>query len=178
MPNNFPGGPKGAMINPSNDNRHNQVDLNRGGSPRPDFVKRIPPASRGGFGQNGQRVAVRAPMPAGRGGTGNPASRGGAAIGSMSPDRRVPGHGGSPQHGDRMQAKPRGGGFGVPPTQNAHAPGNVRDYAPSNPAPSAGNTSGRSYRLIAGRFKRAAMGARPSAGNSGKYGSPPITSNT
>jgi hypothetical protein len=41
----------------------------------------------------------------------------------------------------------------------------------------AGNTSGKAYRMIAGRFKRAAMGAKPSGGG-GKYGSPPVTSNT
>lgn len=178
MASNFPGGPKGAMINPSNDFNHNQVDpTNRSGGPRYGQEKRIPSGHRGGFGQHGQKVYNRAQMPSGRSGSANPAGRGGASIGAFTPDRAIPNHGGSPQHGDRMQSKPRGGGFGVPPHENAHAPGKVRNYAPANPQPSAGNTSGRSYRLIAGRFKRAAMGAKANA-PSGKYGSPPIDTNT
>ena len=150
-----------------NDDRHNLPDSNAGGSPRGGKgTLPIAPAQRGGFGQQGQRKTVNASMGGGRSGAGNPASRGGSAIGSMQPHARVPGHGGSPQKGNLNVERQFGksGQSGVPG-------GN-----PTQPPPGAGNTSGRSYRLIAGRFKRAAMGAKASSG--GSYGAPPVTSNT
>jgi hypothetical protein len=49
----------------------------------------------------------------------------------------------------------------------------------TNVQPSSGNTSGRGYQLIAGRFKRAAMGSRSSGSESrGSYGGTPVSSNT
>lgn len=160
-------GPKGAMDNPSNDLRHNNIDSNRGGSPIGGQRKPIPPAQRGGFGHQGQRVVKRAPMGGGRSGSGNPASRGEQSIGSMSPETRVPGHGGSPQRSSMNVPRQ----FGKP--GQSDVPGGN----PTQPPPGPGNTSGRSYQLIAGRFKRAAMGAKPTSGG-GKYGAPPVTSNT
>jgi hypothetical protein len=166
----FPAINKGMIDIPGNDSRHNQTDLNQGGSPR-NVQKRVPPAQRGGFGHQGQRVHVQAGMGGARGGTGNPATRGGQSIGSMSPEKNVPGHGGSPAGKNPGLRSNLSSGFG----QSGQS--GVPNYGPANPQPSSGNTSGRSYRLIAGRFKRAAMGAQPSTG-SGKYGSPPVSSNT
>lgn len=162
--------PKGSLI-AGNDDRHNLADDNQGGSPRGGAgTKRVALAQRGGVGHQGRdRVHQRAQMPAGRGSRGNPAARGGTPV-HMRPDQRVPGHGGSPQKRGNIPA-PRGGGFG------RHGQENVPQYPHSQPKPSAGNTSGRSYQLISGRFKRKAMGAKPS-GDSGKYGSPPVSSNT
>lgn len=162
----------GRIDIPGNDSKHNFTDGNGGGGPRQQ-VKRVSPAQRGSFGHNGQRVHTRANMSGARGGSGNPASRGGfngqARGGAFQPENRVPGHGGSPQHrgGAGTGANfGRGGQTGVPG-------GN-----PTQPQPSAGNTGGRSYRLIAGRFKRAAMGAKGNQGSSGSYGSAPVSSNT
>jgi len=161
--------PKGSMISPENDTRHNLIDVNQGGSPRGGKgTKNIAPASRGGFGHNGRDiVAQRSSMGGGRAGSGNPASRGGTPS-KMRPDTRVPGHGGSPQGAQRFQKAHQ---FGKSGQQN------VPTNPHANPKPTAGNTSGRSYRLIAGRFKRAAMGARPTGGG-GKYGGAPVTANT
>lgn len=156
-----------APDNPNNDSRHDNVDPNQGGSPLGGARKKVPPAQRGGFGHQGQRVVSRAPMGGGRSGSGNPASRGGSSIGSMSPQARIPGHGGSPQKGNLQVPRQ----FGKP--GQAGVPGGK----PTQPPPGPGNTSGRSYALIAGRFKRAAMGAKPSGGG-GKYGAPPVSSNT
>lgn len=167
--------PKGSMIAPGNDTRHNLTDDNKGGSPRGgQGTKNIPTGQRGGFQQQGRdKVYVKAGMSGARGGTGNPASRGGfsgqARGGAFTPDKRVPGHGGSPQ---RRGGAGTGKGFGDP--GQAKVPGGNPTQSP----PGAGNTSGLAYRRIAGRFKRAAMGARPTSSSSGKYGSPPVTSNT
>ena len=171
-----------------NDSRHNQTDSNMGGSPLGGKgTKNIPPVQRGGFGQNGRDPVVqRANMGGGRSGSGNPASRGGfrgeARGGASTAETRVPGHGGSPQVKEPRGGDPsmKGGGFGHAGQgqQNTITPGALPSYGSTNPKPSSGNTSGRSYQLIAGRFKRAAMGAKASSGSSGKYGSAPVTSNT
>lgn len=163
----------GRIDIPGNDSRHNFTDPNQGGGPFGGAgTKRVPPAQRGGFAHQGQRVHVKAKMPTGRGSSGNPASRGGfrgqARGGAFQPESRIRSHGGSPQH---RGGAGTGADFGRP-GQSGVPGGN-----PTQARPGAGNTSGRSYQLIAGRFKRAAMGARPT-GNSGKYGSPPVSSNT
>jgi len=160
--------PKGSMIAPSNDTRHNLTDSNKGGSPRPGD-RPIPPALRGGVGHNGRDiVAQRASMRGARSGSGNPAARAGA-VQHETAQTRVPGHGGSPQGAQRFPAAHQFGKSGQK---------GVPSYTHTNPKASAGNTSGRSYRLIAGRFKRAAMGARASQGSTGKYGGQPVTANT
>lgn len=161
--------PKGAIDIPGNDDRHNFQDPNSGGGPR-SMPKPVPGSARGGFGHKGQRVHVRAQMPRGRGPAGNPASRG-SQPGAMRPDQRISGHGGSAQTGARMPGFQARGGMG------ASGQSDLPSYPKSSPQPSAGNTSGRSYRLIAGRFKRAAMGAKPT-GDGGKYGSNPVSANT
>lgn len=163
------------MSIPGNDSKHNFPDPNGGGGPRHQ-PNRIPPKQRGGFGQHGQKRTVTASMGGGRSGSGNPASRGGfpgeARGGSMQPESRIPGHGGSPQHRDSMPPG-RGAGFGGQGNQGQS------DYPNSNPQPGAGNTGGRSYKLIAGRFKRSAMGAKGGGSEmSGAYGGAPVSSNT
>lgn len=166
-PARWPVFPKSDLDTPGNETKHNLPDRNRGGSPR-DVSKHVPLAQRGGFQQQGRdKVYNRASMGGGRSGSGNPASRGGSNIGSFTPDARIPKHGGSPQKGDLQVSRQ----FGKP--GQAGVPGGN----PTQPPPGAGNVHGRSYRLIAGRFQRAAMGAKPTK-NSGKYGSPPVTSNT
>jgi len=150
---------------PGNDSHHNLPDPNRGGGLR-HVPKQIPQAQRGGFGQKGNGPA-RGTMGRGRSSSGNPASRDGRNIGSMTPQTRIPGHGGSPQRGNLQVQRQFGksGQQGVP------------SYPHADPKPGAGNTSGASYRMIAGRFKRAAMGAKPTGGG-GKYGAPPVSTNT
>lgn len=160
--------PAGSMISPGNDTRHNLTDTNKGGSPR-SMPKKVPAAQRGGFGHQGRdRVHLKARMGGARGGTGNPASRAGAVTHDTAHARNPNGGGGVQQRGSAGLGQR--GGFGHSGQTN------VPNYGPSNPTPGAGNTSGRSYQLIAGRFKRKAMGARPSQG--GSYGSPPVTANT
>lgn len=163
-------GPMGSMAIPGNDSKHNLTDQNSGGGPSGRKAS-IPPARRGGTGHNGRDISPRVSMGGGRSGSGNPASRGGASIGSMRPNASIPGHGGSPQKRNNIPA-PRGGGFGQ------HGQNGVPSYSHSQPKPGAGNVAGRSYKLIAGRFKRAAMGAQANSGSSGKYGSAPVTQNT
>lgn len=171
----FPMGPKTGMGIPGNDSKHNFADPNQGGGPLSDGGT-MPATQKGGFGHQGRdRVHVKANMGGARSGSGNPASRGGfrgqSRGGAFNPEARISGHGGSPQTRSNIAA-PRGGGFGKSGQQDV--PG-VR----SNPKPGAGNTSGRSYRLIAGRFKRAAMGAKAGQGDAmGSYGSAPVTANT
>jgi len=164
------------MSIPGNDSKHNFPDPNGGGGPRHQ-PNRIPPKQRGGFGQHGQKRTASAPMGGGRSGSGNPASRGGfpgeARGGAMKPEARISGHGGSPQHRGSIDQRSRGGAFGGQQNDG------LSDYPNSNPAPGAGNTSGRSYKLIAGRFKRAAMGAKGGGSDmQGAYGGAPVTSNT
>ena len=160
------------MSIPGNDSKHNFPDPNGGGGPR-HTPSSIPPKHRGGFGQHGQKRTTTASMRGGRSGSGNPASRGGSPV-HMRPDTRVPGHGGSPQHRGGADQHTRGAAFG------GHGNQDVSDYGHANPAPGVGNTSGRSYKLIAGRFKRAAMGAKGGGSESAKgaYGGAPVTSNT
>ena len=158
----------GQMDVPGNDSKHNKTDPNQGGGPRHNPAH-IPPAKRGGTGHQGRDIVThRASMSGGRGSSGNPAARG-ATPGSFHPEARIAGHGGSPQH--------KGGagshqGFGTSGQQG------VPSGAHADPQPGQGNTSGTSYRMIAGRFKRAAMGARSSQGSSGSYGGSPVTQNT
>lgn len=164
------------MSIPGNDSKHNFPDPNGGGGSRHNPA-RVPPKQRGGFGHHGQKVSGRAVMTRGRGGTGNPASRGGftgeARGGSMRPDQRVPGHGGSPQHRGGADQRTRGAAFGGQGNEG------LSDYPNANPQPGAGNLAGRSQRLIAGRFKRAAMGAKGSGSDmKGAYGGAPVTANT
>ncbi len=165
----------GMIDIPGNDTRHNLTDPNKGGSPRGgQGMKKVPIADRGGFEHQGRdRVAVRASMSGGRSGSGNPASRGGfkgvARGGSFQPEARIPGHGGSPQE---RGGQGSGRNFGVSGQQG------VPSGKHANPKPGAGNTKGLAYRRIAGRFKRAAMGAKPTSSDSGKYGSPPVSANT
>jgi len=172
MPPRWPVFPKAQIDVPGNDDRHNLKDDNKGGSPRGQqgaSQSRVPVPQRGGTGTNGRdKVFVKAGMGGARSGSGNPASRGGTPV-NFQPDKRVPGHGGSPQH---RGGAGTGAQFGKP-GQKGVPGGN-----PTNGPAGAGNTSGLAYRRIAGRFKRAAMGARPTGGNSGKYGSPPVSSNT
>lgn len=160
--------PAGSMI-AGNDDRHNLPDDNMGGSPRGGKgTKNIPPAQRGGFGHQGRDiVAQRAPMGGGRSGSGNPAGRGGI-IGNMQPDKRVAGHGGSPQGAQRMASAHQFGQSGQR---------NVPSYPHANPKPGPGNLAGRSAKLIAGRFNRKAMGAKATK-ESGKYGGNPVSTNT
>jgi len=175
MPPKFPAIARGQNIDsPGNDDRHDRPDSNRGGSPRELRAgkEKVPPAKRGGFGQQGRDpVYIKAQMGGARSGSDNPAGRGGfsgeARGGNFTPEKRVSGHGGS--------ATNRGGaGSGANFGNNGQS--NLPTYGNSNPKPSSGNTSGRSYKLIAGRFKRAAMGAKASQG--GSYGAPPVSSNT
>lgn len=165
--------PKGARID-GNDDSHNFTDPNSGGGPAAPVVRNsnaVPNAQRGGAFQSGKKQYARTGIHGGRGGSGNPASRGGMpSVGRQSfpSESRVPGHGGSPQH--------RGGagtsqGFGT--SGQVDVPG-VR----SNPQPGAGNTGGRMAKRITGRFNNKSKGQR-ATGTVGSYGDrAPITANT
>src|SRR5450432_499948 len=135
MPSRYPAmqTPAGSMIG-GNDSRHNKTDPNQGGSPLGGKgTKSIPPAQRGGFAHNGRDiVAQRASMSGGRSGSGNPASRGGS-VGNFQPDKRVAGHGGSPQGAQRMQSANQFGKSGQR---------NVPSYPHANPKPGPGNIAG------------------------------------
>lgn len=162
----YPAVTAGRMDIPGNDSKHNKRDLNQGGGPSGRAAS-IPHAARGGTSHQGRdRVHVKASMPAGRGSAGNPASRG-ATPGSFNPETRNPNRGGGVQ--TKKTNIPRQ--FGKP--GQAGVPGGN----PTQPPPGAGNTSGKSYQLIAGRFKRAAMGAKATK-QSGSYGGPPVSTNT
>ena len=187
----FNGGqPKGALLH--NDDSHNFPDQNRGGGPHGVRNKpAVRPSDRTGA---GTRFNGRDPAPStslrGREVSGNP----GASVGrkggvggsggfdsegrqSFTPDTRVPGHGGSPQHRERETPGDFHKRGGVGAHGQEFTPGGRQSDTGS--ATSTGNPGGRSYRLIAGRFKRAAMGARASGEDShGAYGSPPVTANT
>lgn len=168
----------GQIDVPGNDNRHNSTDPNQGGGPRggKGFRGNVPPSNRGGFGHQGRdRVHGGAAMTRGRSGSGNPAGRGGfsgeARGGAFKPEARVSGHGGSPQHRGGAGS---GAQFGKPGQRGV--PGGNPTHGPAG----AGNTSGRSAKLIAGRFNRKAMGASASQGDSmgGRFGGPPVSTNT
>ncbi len=159
--------PKGSLLH--NDDTHNFTDPNSGGGPRA-VGKRVPHSQRGGVGHGGQR-SHGSPSGSPRPTTPNPAGRGSVPA-KFHPERRVPGHGGGPQMKGDFELRHHGG-FGH--SGQRDVPGN---QGHAHPQPGAGNTSGRSHRLIAARFRRAAMGARTSGKENGKYGSPPVTANT
>jgi hypothetical protein len=161
--------PKGSLLH--NDDSHGFTDPNQGGGPLSDGSASSTPANkRGGFGHPGRGGAKTIRRGGGRATAPNPASRGGT-IKSFPSETRNPNRGGAVTSGKGNVRPPARGGFthsgqqGVPSARHA------------NPPLKAGNTGGRSYKLIAGRFKRAAMGAKPT-GSSGKYGAPPVTTNT
>lgn len=170
--------PKGSLLH--NDDSHNFTDPNSGGGPLP--VGSSPSAhKRGGFGAKGQQSKGSglagahhpvSPNPA-RHSITNPGPRGAA----FNPESRIPGHGGAPQHREREIPGDfhKRGGVGARGQQHT-----VHDYSHDTQVrPSGGNTGGRSYKLIAGRFKRAAMGTRSSGSEShGQYGSAPVNENT
>jgi hypothetical protein len=165
-----------------NEGRQNRTDSNSGGSPLGGYgTKRINTGQRGGVAHDGRdRAAASASIRGTRGSSGNPASRGGfsgeARGGAFKPDARISGHGGSPQAG-RAPATDFAsrGGFGANGQggSNRIASGRLPTGNSSNPQPAgSGNTSGRSYQMIAGRFKRGAMQRRPEG--KGSYGGPPV----
>ena len=173
------GQPKGALLH--NDDSHNFADSNNGGSPLPRGSNPSP-HSRGGFAAKGQESQGAGLGGSSRSSAGNPASRGGSVSArSGQPESRVPGHGGSPQHREREipgDFHKRGGvvAHGQEFVPGSHKSDTSRMGGGSQ---GSGNTSGRSYNLIAGRFKRAAQGARGGGSEmKGQYGSAPVTSNT
>lgn len=173
-------GPVNPVVNRNlsmagNDDRHDQRDPNRGGSPTLKSRKKVAPAQRGGFGHQGQRVHVRAAMPGGRPGAGNPADRGSVRpVGrqSFTPEQRNPNKGGGVQVRTPGLGPARGGGFGAQPNGKD---GTVSDYGHANPPMTAGNTSGRMATRITGRFNNKSKGV---GGNTGKYGGPPVRLDT
>jgi len=167
--------PKGARID--NEGSHNFTDPNSGGGPAAPVVrnvKAVPNAHRGGPYQSGQKQYTNTSIRGTRGGTGNPASRGGMpSVGRQSfpSETRVSGHGGSPQTRSNIPAPANRGGFGH--TGQSGVPG-VR----TNPQPSAGNTAGRMAKRITGRFNNSSKGKR-ATGTVGSYGDrAPVTANT
>ena len=160
----------GQMDVPGNDSKHNKLDPNSGGGPRHNPAH-IPPAKRGGTGHNGRDISPRASMSGGRSGSGNPASRAGS-VGSFDPEANIGGHGGSPAGKSAGLRSNVGGGFGQSGQRG------VPSGSHADPQPGQGNTSGRSYQMIAGRFKRAAMGAKASQGSTGNWRGGPVTQNT
>ncbi len=165
--------PKGAKLD--NELSHNFTDPNSGGGPAAPVVrnaKPIPPAHRGGPYQSGQRQYARTSIHGGRGGSDNPATRGGFPV-HMTPDTRVPGHGGSPQTRSNIPPPQGRGGFG-----HSGKTGTVNQYGNANPQPGAGNMSGRMAKRITGRFNNRSKGAK-ATGTVGSYGDrAPITANT
>lgn len=179
----FDGGQaKGALLH--NDDSHNFPDLNSGGGP--SGVRNKPSVSPRDRSGAGTRANGRDPAPStslrGRGGSGMPSgSYRSEGRDSSNPDSRIPSHGGAPQHREREIP----GDFHKRGGVGAHGQEFVPGGRQSNVqragggATSSGNVGGRSYRLVAGRFKRAAMGARASGGESrGTYGSQPVSANT
>jgi hypothetical protein len=167
--------PKGAKL--ENDDSHGFTDPNSGGGPAAPVVrnaKRVPDAHKGGPYQSGQKQYTSTSIHGGRGGSGNPASRGGMpSVGRQSfpSETRLPGHGGSPQTRSNIAPPANRGGFGHSGQQGV--PG-VR----TNPQPGAGNVGGRMAQRITGRFNNSSKGKR-SGGTVGSYGDrAPVTSNT
>ena len=140
---------KGAKLD--NDAHHNFEDPNGGGGSAAPVVRnslRVSTNHRGGFGSRGTARVPRTSL-SGRGGTGNPANRGGfqsEGRNSFTPEARVPGHGGSPQVRDNMNNVSGRGGFGNSGQRN------VPSYTHANPSPGAGNLSGRMAARIAKHF--------------------------
>lgn len=174
--------PKGSLLH--NDDsifgHKNQLDQNGGGGPHGTRNKPAVSTSQrtgAGSGANGQRGPAK-PSGATHATASNPANRGGfngeARGGSFQPEARVPGHGGSPQHRERETPGDFHKRGGVGAQGQEFVPGGHS----SSVQPSSGNTSGQSYKMIAGRFKRAAMGARGGGQSSGNYGGAPVTANT
>lgn len=168
--------PKGARID--NDSSHGFTDPNKGGGPAAPVVrnaKRVPDAHKGGPYQSGQKQYVSTGIHGGRGGSGNPADRGGMpSVGRQSfpSETRVPGHGGAPQVRDNMDTVAGRGGFG-----HSGQTG-LPSYGATNPKPGAGNMGGRMAKRITGRFNNASKGPK-AGGNVGSYGDrAPITANT
>ena len=172
----------------------NRPDLNAGGGPSGRKVS----ASSSDRTGAGTRFSGRDHAPStslrGRGGSGNPGasagSRGGVggSLGapaegrqSFTPDTRISGHGGSPQHREREIPGDFHKRGGVGAHGQEFVPGgrqsNVQRMGGGVTTP--GNVGGTTYRQIKGRFTRRAMGARPSGQESrGQYGSAPVTENT
>jgi hypothetical protein len=175
--------PKGAFID--NEAHHNFTDANNGGGPAMRNRSAMSMRGRSGAGTNanGRDPAPSASL-GGRGGSGMPSgSFRSEGRDSSTAETRVPSHGGSPQHRERMDGAFEARGGVAAPGQSGLP--NYRGTGTSNlqrnggNVTGAGNTSGRSQRLIAGRFKRAAMGARSSGSESkGSYGAAPVTANT
>jgi hypothetical protein len=168
--------PKGSKLD--NDKSHGHTDPNSGGGPAAPVVrnaKSISNARRGGPYQSGQRQYSTTDIHGGRGGSGNPANRGGMpSVGRQSfpSETRVPGHGGSPQTRSNIPPPSNRGGFG----QSGQT--KVITGPSSNPQPSVGNTSGRMATRITGRFNQKSKGAK-AGGNVGSYGDrAPVTANT
>lgn len=164
--------PKGAKID--NDANHGRLDPNSGGGPTITNRQRVPDAHRGGPYQSGQRQYSRTSIHGGRGGSDNPAGRGGMpSVGRQSfpSETRNPNGGGGPQVRSNIPPPANRGGFGH--TGQSGVPG-VR----TNPQPGAGNTAGRMAKRIAERFNNKSKGPR-ATGNVGSYGDrAPITANT
>jgi hypothetical protein len=185
--------PKGSLLHNESAifGSKNRPDMNAGGGPSGRKAIVAPRQRTGaGSGANGRNNLKAKPTGPTHATAGNPASRGGpngeargrgAGVASES---RIPGHGGSPQHREREIPGDfhKRGGIGahgqefVPSGRKSDTSRNVTSGAGPQ---GAGNTGGKAYNLIAGRFKRAAMGARASSGESrGAYGGAPITANT
>jgi hypothetical protein len=157
--------PKGSLLH--NDDSHNFTDPNQGGGPAAPVQRnslRVPDSQKGGMGMSGR--PVRGPMPslAGRGGTGNPASRGSVTpVGRQSfpSEVRNPGHGGSVQTRNPLGAPPaHRGGFGRSGQQG------VPSYPHANPQPKAGNLASRMSQRISGHFNNASK-KNPNRGMAG-----------
>lgn len=204
MPPRFPvtktyngGAPKGSLLH--NDDsifgRMNRTDMNRGGGPTGAKASVSQNARTGaGTRANGRDPAPSHNFGGGRGSSGNPGASagtrggvGGSGIsgeargGAFSPETRIAGHGGSPQHREREIP----GDFHKRGGVGAHGQEFVPGGSKSNlqrmggNVTGSGNTSGTTHRQVAGNFKRKAMGARASGGeNRGSYGAPPISANT
>ena len=191
MPPKFPamkgyngGAPKGSLLH--NDDSifgsKNRPDLNSGGGPSGRAAS-VPTRGRTGAGTsaNGRDPAPSTSL-SGRGGSGMPSAPfRSEGRDSSTAETRVPSHGGSPQHREREIPGDFHKRGGVGAHGQEFVPGGRQSDTSrmGGGVTTAGNTSGRAQRLIAGRFKRAAMGARSSGGDSrGQYGSQPVTSGT
>lgn len=152
--------PKGSKLD--NDKNHGHTDPNSGGGPTIRKRQHIPNASRGGPYQSGQRSYGGSASGNSRGPSGNPASRGGAAIVSMQPDDNNPNPGGAPGMADAL-----GGDFAARGGTLAHGQAGVPGGHNTNvPAQTTrpGNTGGKMHRRIAGHFNN------KSKGTVGSYG--------
>lgn len=177
------GAAKGSLLHNDDSifDRMNRPDMNRGGGPS-GRSQSVSPRQRTGA---GTRANGRDPAPSvslgGRSGSGMPsASYRSEGRDSSTAETRVPGHGGSPQHREREIPGDFHKRGGVGAYGQEFVPGGRKSDTSrmGGGVTTAGNTSGRAQRLIAGRFKRAAMGARSTGGESGRYGAAPVTANT